>query len=282
MAGGPTWKASKGSRLLSDLECQENGTTISLKSIQVHLPSMGPRPLCAYEPSTQLELAVEQQRRYYDEVHHKPRDSRTYRLPSRRRHLDMLALKPGDRFLDVATGVGSVVQDASDIGAYACGLDFSMAALSLYPASGRRLVCADVTRTFPFRDNVFDAVSCLGSLENIPCVHHIHVLNEIVRVSRPGARVRLLVDNSDYFLGRIGYRYDTQPVVDARSVADWLEVIRASGLRVLETSKSNAHLSPTRDTSTFLKFAFKVALAPLLPMVPLKYSYQLAVLCEAP
>ena len=99
-----------------------------------------------------------------------------------------LALRPGERVLDVGAGTGVSTEELGRSGAYAVGADLSVGMLR----AGRRtrpsvpLVAGDALR-LPFPDASFDAVTISFALRNV--VDTDAALRELGRVARPGGRL---------------------------------------------------------------------------------------------
>ncbi|NMO54365.1 demethylmenaquinone methyltransferase [Actinoplanes sp. TBRC 11911] len=99
-----------------------------------------------------------------------------------------LALRPGERVLDVGAGTGVSTEELGRSGAFAVGADLSIGMLS----AGRRvrpdvpLLAGDALR-LPFADATFDAVTISFALRNVVDVEG--ALREFGRVTRPGGRL---------------------------------------------------------------------------------------------
>ncbi|MGI8667766.1 MAG: demethylmenaquinone methyltransferase [Jatrophihabitans sp.] len=108
----------------------------------------------------------------------------------RRRTRDALALRPGERVLDVAAGTGVSTAELARSGASAVASDFSLGMLRAGAGRpGRRhlpFVAADALR-LPFADEAFDAVTISFGLRNIADVPA--ALAEFGRVTKPGGRL---------------------------------------------------------------------------------------------
>lgn len=108
----------------------------------------------------------------------------------RRRTRDALALRPGQRVLDVAAGTGVSTAALARSGAEAIASDFSLGMLRAGSSRADRrqipFVAADALH-LPFGDNSFDAVTISFGLRNIVDVSA--ALAEFARVTKPGGRL---------------------------------------------------------------------------------------------
>jgi SAM-dependent methyltransferase len=102
-------------------------------------------------------------------------------------------LAPGDRVLELGCGYGRVAVPLARTGAQVVGIDTALASLrlgrsGLPPGVPCRYVAMDAAR-LGFRDGVFDAVVCVQN--GISAFHQdpARLLDEALRVTRPGGRV---------------------------------------------------------------------------------------------
>lgn len=104
---------------------------------------------------------------------------------------DKLAMKSAERVLDVGSGCGIVCQSLLDDGQKGIGVDLSENLLRRAGDFGvdRRKVAlaqAEASR-LPFADTSFDRVLCYSVFQCFPSNQHAkQVLNELIRVCRPG------------------------------------------------------------------------------------------------
>ena len=112
----------------------------------------------------------------------------TLGLDTRWRRLTVaVAVRPGDRVLDVCCGTGDLALASSEAGAHVVGLDFSekMLARARNKSDGVGWVRGDAT-AMPFADGEFDAVTVGFGIRNLEDLER--GLAEIARVLRPGGR----------------------------------------------------------------------------------------------
>ena len=131
----------------------------------------------------------------------------------RRRTLDVLALAPGERVLDLACGTGDFAEMCRDRGAEVVATDY--AAQMLHHADlrglGGILVRGDAL-SMPFADSVFDVAVCGFALRNFTSLPPVFA--ELARVLKPGGRVGLLeVDRPAFAPIRLGHALYFERVV---------------------------------------------------------------------
>lgn len=98
---------------------------------------------------------------------------------------DALALRPGERVLDLAAGTATSSAAFARSGATVVGCDFSLGMLRAGLRRGVPLVAGDALE-LPFADGAFDAVTMSFGLRNTADVDT--ALQELRRVTRPGGR----------------------------------------------------------------------------------------------
>ena len=175
----------------------------------------------------------------------------------RRRAVEALRLRPGDRVLDVACGTGDLALAAAGEAprVLAAGVDFSAPMLRIARRKAARR--GDPLRTvlgaaesLPFRESVFAAAAVAFGVRNVP--ERAAALREMARTVRPGGRVavlefteagetlmdrlagwylrRLLPRIGGFFSERSAYEYLTLSVGAFPSPELFLEEMRAAGL----------------------------------------------------
>ncbi|WP_110039232.1 demethylmenaquinone methyltransferase [Nocardia neocaledoniensis] len=97
-----------------------------------------------------------------------------------------LALRPGERVLDLAAGTGVSTVELGKSGAWCVAADFSQGMLSAGRFRQLPMVAGDAM-ALPFADNSFDAVTISFGLRNVADIDV--ALREMLRVTKPGGRV---------------------------------------------------------------------------------------------
>lgn len=129
--------------------------------------------------------------------------------------LNRLAIRDGDRLLDVAAGPGWVGGGAATRGAHVVGVDISrsMVELGAYLYPEVSFVQADA-EALPFASSYFDiAVSNLG-LSHV--AHPARMVSEMTRVTRPGGSVTLTTHAEASVTALVGLINDAIGEVDAK------------------------------------------------------------------
>ena len=111
---------------------------------------------------------------------------------------ELLAIKPDDHLLDVACGLGRMMEAADPYTKRLYGVDISNVAIETakkkFPSYNLQVANAE---ELPFENNTFDKITCLGSLERMLDLEL--VFSEMHRVSIDKAKFCFLVRNSRSF-----------------------------------------------------------------------------------
>ena len=110
--------------------------------------------------------------------------------------LELLKAQPKDRLLDVACGLGRLLEAAKEYECELTGIDISSVAVE---KAKLKLPEADISvanaEDLSFKDGSFDLITCLGSLERM--IHLDKVLAELWRVGDKNAKYCFFVRNSE-------------------------------------------------------------------------------------
>ncbi len=152
--------------------------------------------------------------------------------------LELAALRPGMRLLDVACGQGQLPRLAEARGAEAHGVDFSPVAVRLGgPMTGRLLLAVADGEVLPYAAGSFDRVTSIGSLE-----HYIDPrrgVEEIARVLKGDGLALVLLPNSFGLRWNVLHTWhhgdihdDGQPLQRYGTRQQWVRLLAAGGLVV--------------------------------------------------
>ena len=106
----------------------------------------------------------------------------------RRRVRERLALKPGEKVLDLAAGSAVSTEELAKSGAWCVACDFSQGMLAAGAHRDVPKVVGD-GMNLPFADETFDAVTISFGLRNIQDTGQ--ALREMARVTKPGGRLTI-------------------------------------------------------------------------------------------
>lgn len=145
---------------------------------------------------------------------------------------ELLKLKTNDLFLDIACGLGRMLEVAQDRGAIAHGIDISDVAVTKAKLKlpQAKIVAANA-EDIPFASDEFDAITCLGSLERM--LDKNQVLSEIKRVSKVDAKFCFMVRNSHswrwVFLKKMLSTINKKGHQDAKTYSEWKKLFNENG-----------------------------------------------------
>jgi len=192
--------------------------------------------------------------------------------------LDLLGARSGSRLLDVSCGSGFLLKAARERGVAASGIDLSDQAVRLAArvAPGARLAVG-AGEQLCFRDNSFDYVTCLGSLE-----HFLDMgrgVQEMQRVAKRDAQFCIMVPNADFLGWRIlGRRGTAQQDINERllSLREWQRFFTDQGFRVLNVLPDRWHAVKWRHG--YARGPWRLAKGILTEavwrLIPLRFEYQ--------
>ncbi len=188
------------------------------------------------------------------------------------RILRLLDTENGHQVLDVGCGGGDFITRATELGLVAVGVDFSRESLRISQSrsTASLKVMADA-HALPFREEVFDRVVCLGSLEHFE--HPSKAASEMSRVLKgPSGKCLLFVPNS-YFLGHVFIVMRTgEPPDEGRQFfaerfgtkMQWRRLLEQSGLHVTSVHKYNT-IRASKKVGLGFRLVYNFIIRPFLP-----------------
>jgi arsenite methyltransferase len=168
-----------------------------------------------------------------------------------RRLLDSIGVRPGDRLVDVASGIGTTsLLAAEEYEAYVDGVDLSAVNVTLATGAARSSGLSDRAlfhhgdaEALPLPDAGFDAVVCECALCTFP--DKVTAAAEMARVLRPGGRVGLtdLTADPDRLPPELtGIAAWVACIADARPVDDYRSILTGAGLSITTVEHHTAAL----------------------------------------
>ncbi|HVA59290.1 MAG TPA: class I SAM-dependent methyltransferase [Mycobacteriales bacterium] len=120
----------------------------------------------------------------------------------KQREIDLLAIRPGQRVLDLGCGRGDVVAELLRRGFEVCGVDYSWDAARLAGGlvAGRALVAQADAVALPFAAGAFDRVLLGDVIEHLPWPMAVRALREAARVTTPGGRILVHTAPNTWFI----------------------------------------------------------------------------------
>ena len=203
--------------------------------------------------------------------------------------LSRLPLKSGTRLLDMSCGEGQVLGLAARKGLRTFGLDISLSALHLAKkqTSGTSYALGDGEK-LPYRDEVFDWVFNLGSLEHYE--HPEQGVRELTRVLKSEGTALILLPNSFgliwnvFHVWRTGDIFDDgQPIQRYGTRREWEALLEENGLIIWRTIGYNGRTFPRtwEDFKWYLKRPRKVLTSLFfLPFIPLNGDSMFIFFCR--
>jgi SAM-dependent methyltransferase len=147
-----------------------------------------------------------------------------------RRALELAAVPPGARFLDVGCGTGRWVRRYGELGFSAVGVDATIGMLQVarYHAT-RAPLLTGLAQSLPFSDAAFDCLSDITVVQHIPYELQPIALREMVRVLKPGGRMIMI----EVICGK-DPRIEKDPHVFPREPRDWISQVEHCGVSLIE------------------------------------------------
>lgn len=160
--------------------------------------------------------------------------------------LDQLTVEPGDRFLDLGTGIGWAARDMASRGARAVGIDVAPRMLArARRASGPKVEYALASfEALPFEADTFDLAFSMEALYYAGDLDQ--ALAEVVRVMAPDGRIEILIDYYEENTASHGWPELTGVQMHLLSEAGWLQALADAGF---DQASSRRLKAPADDQS---------------------------------
>ena len=137
--------------------------------------------------------------------------------------VERLAIQPGERVLDLATGTGEVARRVARLGATVSAIDIAGPMLEKARRSAAEegleigFELGDV-EYLPYEDGCFDVL--LSNFGVVFAPDHANVASELARVACPGARLGFTAWKPNSKLGEL-YRRFTEEPIEGREAYEW-------------------------------------------------------------
>lgn len=200
--------------------------------------------------------------------------------------LDYLSVEMGNgkSLLDVSCGTGKLLKMAEQRKMSPHGIDFSLKAIEkAKDVAQKSNLVVGMAEHLPYKDRLFDYITCLGSLEHYR--YPETALNQMIRVSKDNGRLCILVPNSYYLFDvinvwRRGQRRvkAEQPLERTATIVEWRNFFEKKGLKTLKVYQDLAPIdtswkhvfsdaNPRRIINRFVEKLLQF-------LMPLNLSYQ--------
>lgn len=150
--------------------------------------------------------------------------------------LELLKVQPKERLLDIACGLGRLLEAANEYDCKLTGIDISKVAIekAQQKLPNARIQWANAEE-LPFDDDEFDVITCLGSLERM--LNLSRVLQEIKRVTTADARYCFLVRNENTATWnakkKLGIQNETGHQ-GAKNLQAWTTIFENEGFEIID------------------------------------------------
>ena len=170
---------------------------------------------------------------------------------------ELLQIKPDAKFLDVACGLGRMLEIGLDYKAECSGVDISSVAVEKAKLKLPDAVIVEANaEALPFADNMFDFVTCLGSLERM--LDKDKVLQDIKRVTTADSRICFMVRNSNswrwLFTKKLFFAVNKKGHQDAKNYQQWKALFEQQQLEIVSCIPDQWPIMRIFQILTFGKF----------------------------
>lgn len=186
---------------------------------------------------------------------------------------ELLNLKAEKNFLDIACGLGRMLEVSTIYNTKNFGIDISEVAVrkAKLKLPNDTIIEANA-ENLPFENATFDYVTCLGSLERM--IDKDAVLQEIKRVTNSEAKICFMVRNSNswrwIFTKKLLFLVNKKGHQDAKSYLEWKSLFEKNGFKIENCVADQWPMMKIKRLFTF--GAYKNFKKIGHNMVPLKYA----------
>ena len=151
-------------------------------------------------------------------------------------YLEVLEAKANQKLLDIACGLGRLLEASQDYGVEPYGIDISSVAIAKAKERFPNFKLQEANaEDLPFEDNTFDLITCIGSLERM--VNRLDALKEMQRVGTNDCKYCFLVRNSEttswqFFKKYLGLKNE-KGHQDAKNLEAWKTLFNTAGFDVV-------------------------------------------------
>lgn len=192
--------------------------------------------------------------------------------------LSLISLnKKGKKLLDVACGIGYFMVRANEMGLKTTGVDISDKAVKYAKKMTGSPVFRSKAEKLPFKNNTFDFVTCIGSLEHFEDPEKS--LHEMSRVLKKDGVSLIHVPNM-MFIGHIymSLRYGIMPTEGEQEFSEnyrtykaWEKLITDNGFDIVKVTSYN-DMHEARRVNMVTKFIWQSVICYFVPFY-LSYSF---------
>ena len=229
-------------------------------------------------------------RTFYDSLHKKS-DLR-FPLADYPYFAELLKIEPRSLVLDVGCGKGFFHRAGA--GRWrGIGLDFSLEALISAQRESSASWLGGDAENMPFRENSFDFLVNLGSLEHF--LDKAESVREMIRVVKKNGRIMIIVPNCrdlktiwKKFRTGIGNDQDGQEEISFMTYKEWRDFFENAGLTIVRAVKYNGFAAidwhykrKNPEVITLTEKAVRILLTIFLrPLIPVNFSGYFIFICE--
>lgn len=205
------------------------------------------------------------------------------RLPnSYQLFIDWLSIQPEDRLLDVACGVGPLLQRAGrQVDSWGIDLSERAARAAQSAAPWSKLAVGDAQH-LPYVDSSFDQVTNLGGLEHVPSM--VAALREMSRVCKDNGILCIMVPNANFLWYRLLPLEGTQQAAMLEhllTLDEWRRLLRTAGLRILQVEADRGPgIRTDLGMRMFLRSVFRRMALLATRVMPVTATYQFVFVCS--